>query len=86
MRSVQIFTAGSAVISVSIALNALSMHATCTAVFVAVAAIASFCLSSIRTLGRISWLAWVGVSCIIVAGTIFTTFFFASGEGPNIGL
>ncbi|CAG9940919.1 unnamed protein product [Clonostachys rosea f. rosea IK726] len=63
----QVFTAGSAVISVSIALNALSMHATCTAVFVAVAAIASFCLSSIRTLGRISWLAWVGVSCIIVA-------------------
>ncbi|CAH0019939.1 unnamed protein product, partial [Clonostachys rhizophaga] len=63
----QIFTAGSAVISVSIALNALSMHATCTAVFVAIAAIASFCLSSIRTLGRISWLAWVGVSCIIAA-------------------
>lgn len=55
-------------LSISIALNALSMHATCTAVFVAVAAIIGFGFSSIRTLGRISWLAWIGVTSIIVAG------------------
>ncbi|KXH61465.1 transmembrane amino acid transporter [Colletotrichum salicis] len=55
-------------LSISIALNALSMHATCTAVFVAVAAIIGFGFSSLRTLGRISWLAWVGVTSIIVAG------------------
>ncbi|KAI3551919.1 transmembrane amino acid transporter [Colletotrichum filicis] len=61
------FTSGSAMMSISIALNALSMHATCTAVFVAVAAIIGFGFSSIRTLGRISWLAWVGVTSIIVA-------------------
>ncbi|KAJ3544817.1 hypothetical protein NM208_g2845 [Fusarium decemcellulare] len=62
-----IFGAGSAMISVSIALNALSTHAVCTAVFVAVAAILGFLFASIRTLGRISWLAWVGTTCIIVA-------------------
>ena len=34
-----IFVAGSAMLSISIALNALSLHGACTAVFVAVAAI-----------------------------------------------
>ncbi|OLN86262.1 N amino acid transport system protein 4 [Colletotrichum chlorophyti] len=61
------FTSGSAMLSISIALNALSTHATCTAVFVAVAAVIGFSFSSMRTLGRISWLAWVGVTSIIVA-------------------
>ncbi|ETS74719.1 hypothetical protein PFICI_13203 [Pestalotiopsis fici W106-1] len=65
-----IFVAGSAMLSMSIALNALSEHGTCTAVFVAVAAIVIFCLSSIRTLGKISWLAWVGIVCILTA--VFT--------------
>ncbi|KAF7533661.1 hypothetical protein G7054_g6862 [Neopestalotiopsis clavispora] len=65
-----IFVAGSAMLSMSIALNALSEHGTCTAVFVAVAAIAIFCLASIRTLGKISWLAWVGIVCILTA--VFT--------------
>lgn len=55
-------------LSISIALNALSVHATCTAVFVAVAAIIGFGFSSLRTLGRISWLAWIGVISIVVAG------------------
>lgn len=59
---------GSAMLSVSIALNALSMHSICTAIFVAIAAIITFAFSSIRTLGRISWLAWIGAICIIIAG------------------
>ncbi|RMY01919.1 hypothetical protein D0868_08245 [Hortaea werneckii] len=62
-----IFVAGSAMLSISIALNALSLHGTCTAVFVAVAAIGGFLLSSIQTLGRISWLAWFGVITILIA-------------------
>ncbi|KAK1584960.1 transmembrane amino acid transporter [Colletotrichum navitas] len=61
------FTSGSAMLSISIALNALSTHATCTAVFVAVAAVIGLGLSSLRTLGRISGLAWVGVTSIVVA-------------------
>ncbi|KAI0521535.1 putative amino acid transporter [Xylaria bambusicola] len=65
-----IFVAGSGMLGLSIALNAVSLHGTCTAVFVAVAAIAGFGLSSIQTLGRITWLAWVGLSTILTA--IFT--------------
>ena len=52
-------------LGVSIGLNAVSEHAACTAVFVAVAAIVCFALASIRTLGQISWLAWVGMASII---------------------
>lgn len=55
-------------LSISIAFNALSNHGTCTAVFVAVAFIVIFALSSLQTLGRISWLAMIGVVSIIVAG------------------
>ncbi|KAJ3505167.1 hypothetical protein NM208_g16233 [Fusarium decemcellulare] len=66
------FVSGSAMLSISIALNALSTHAVCTAVFVAVAAIATFMFSSIQTLGRISWVAWVGAGCIIVAVFVVT--------------
>lgn len=63
-----IFSGGSALLSISISFNALSDHATCTAVFVAVAAIIAFTFSSIQTLARISWLAWIGAACIIIAG------------------
>jgi amino acid permease len=62
-----IFVAGSGMLGLSIALNSVSTHATCTAVFVAVSAIAGIGFASIRTLGRISWLAWVGLVAIITA-------------------
>ncbi|KAJ4210598.1 hypothetical protein NW767_000871 [Fusarium falciforme] len=62
------FVSGSAMLSISVALNALSTHGACTAVFVAVAAVVTFMVSSIQTLGRISWVAWVGAACIIVSG------------------
>ncbi|KAJ5716102.1 hypothetical protein N7493_008013 [Penicillium malachiteum] len=62
-----VFTAGSGMLSISIALNAVSSHATCTAVYVAVAFVVAFILGSIQTLGRISWIAWVGLSCILTA-------------------
>ena len=55
-------------ISLSIGLNAVSSHGTCTAVFVAVAAILAFCVASIRTLSRISALAWVGLASILTSG------------------
>ncbi|KAF5720599.1 neutral amino acid permease [Fusarium mundagurra] len=60
----------SGMLGLSIGLNAVSLHGTCTAVFVAVAAICGFLLASVRTLGRISMLAWVGLVCIMTA--IFT--------------
>ncbi|KAL1884607.1 hypothetical protein Plec18167_002197 [Paecilomyces lecythidis] len=64
------FVSGSALLSISIALNAVSEHAVCTAIFVLVSAIIGFSLCSIRTLDRISAIAWIGVSCIVIA--VFT--------------
>ncbi|KAM0426741.1 hypothetical protein ACHAPT_008057 [Fusarium lateritium] len=66
------FVSGSAMLSISVALNALSTHGACTAVFVAVAAVVTFLVSSIQTLGRISWVAWVGAACIIVSVFVVT--------------
>ncbi|KAL2842699.1 transmembrane amino acid transporter protein-domain-containing protein [Aspergillus pseudoustus] len=67
-----IFVAGSGILGLSIGLNAVSSHGTCTAVFVVVAALAGFVLASIRTLGRISWIAWVGLSCIATSVLVVT--------------
>ena len=61
-------------VGISIALNALSLHGACTAVFVAVAAVVGFIFSSIQTLGRISWIAWVGVVGIISSSELFFVF------------
>jgi hypothetical protein len=54
-------------LGVSIGLNAVSTHGTCTAVFVAVAAVIGLAFASVRTLGRMSWLAWVGTTCVLVS-------------------
>ena len=61
------FIAGSAMIGISTALNAVSVHGTCTAVFVAIAAIIGFSCGSIQTLAKVSWIAWVGMFCILTA-------------------
>lgn len=62
------FAAGSGMLSISISLNALSNHGACTAIFVAVAAITGCLLSSIRTLSRITFVAWIGLAGVLVAG------------------
>ncbi|OGM47158.1 amino acid transporter [Aspergillus bombycis] len=67
-----IFVAGSGILGISIGLNAVSTHGACTAIFVAVAAILGFACSSIRTLGKITWLAWIGLPCILIAILIVT--------------
>lgn len=54
-------------LGISISLNAISTHGTCTAVFVVVAAIIGFVLGSIQTLHEVSWLAWVGATSILTA-------------------
>lgn len=59
-------------LGVSIGLNALSTHGACTAIFVAVAAIIGFIFASVRTLGRLSWLAWVGTACVLVSVFVLT--------------
>lgn len=54
-------------LGISTALNALSVHGACTAVFVAVAAVAGGALASIQTFGKIGGLAYVGIACILTA-------------------
>ena len=48
-------------------LNAVSFHGTCTVVFVVVAAVICIIFSSIRTLDRVSWLGWIGMTSILAA-------------------
>ncbi|WWC88616.1 uncharacterized protein L201_003529 [Kwoniella dendrophila CBS 6074] len=59
--------AASGLLGISIGLNAISSHGTCTAVFVAVATIVTFFLACVQTLGKISWLGWVGLVSIMSA-------------------
>lgn len=58
-------------LSISIAFNALSNNAICTAIFVVIAALVTFAFASIRTLSRISPLAWAGAASIIISGMSF---------------
>ncbi|OJI96729.1 hypothetical protein ASPVEDRAFT_182603 [Aspergillus versicolor CBS 583.65] len=67
-----VFCGASGILGLSIALNAVSSHGTCTAVFVAVAAIIVAALASIRALDRIGILAWVGLICILASIFIVT--------------
>jgi amino acid permease len=62
-----IFVTASAIVAVSTSLNAVSMHGTCTAVFIAVSAIVGWMLASIKTLGDITWLGWVGMVSILAS-------------------
>ncbi|OCF30956.1 hypothetical protein I316_07362 [Kwoniella heveanensis BCC8398] len=83
-----IFVVGSAIVGASIGLNAISLHATCTAVFVAVCAIVGFILASIRTLGNISWLGWVGLISMlsaIITLTISVGVQDRPAEAPQVG-
>lgn len=65
-----IFVAGSANLSVSIGLDAVSAHYVCTAVFVAIVAVVAFISASIPTLSKVSWLAAVGVVAILVSSKL----------------
>ncbi|KAE8368124.1 transmembrane amino acid transporter protein-domain-containing protein [Aspergillus caelatus] len=60
-----VFAAASGMLSISIALNTVSTHGACTAVFVGTAAICILLLASIRTLDRISILAWLGLVTLL---------------------
>jgi hypothetical protein len=71
-----IFVSASGILGISIGLNSVSTHGICTAAFAAIAAILGFATSSVRTLGRITWLAWVGLPCILAAGVFLSIYMF----------
>ncbi|KAK4056154.1 hypothetical protein OIO90_002885 [Microbotryomycetes sp. JL221] len=58
---------GSGMLSIAIAFNTFSEHGACTVIFVVVAAIIVFILSSIRTLDRVTILGWIGLVSIVSA-------------------
>lgn len=59
--------AGANLLSASIALNAVSLHGTCTLVFVIVATIVTILIASWQTLHKISWFTWFGLTCLLTA-------------------
>lgn len=70
MSSDWVFVTGSAILSFSIGLNAVSEHGTCTAAFVAVGAVAGFIFTSIPTLSKVSWLAAGGAIAILISSKL----------------
>ncbi|KAK6905141.1 hypothetical protein I203_105961 [Kwoniella mangroviensis CBS 8507] len=60
-------TGGASFLSISVAFNAITDHATCSVVWAIIGAVAVGILSSIQTLGKISWLGWVGLVSIMSA-------------------
>lgn len=70
LATVCTFTCGSALLTISTAFNALSLHAICTAAWVAIAAVIAFPFASLRTFGNLKWLGYVAVVSILVS--IFT--------------
>lgn len=63
-----IFVSASGILGISIGFNAVSSHGLCTVIFAVIAAILGFATASVRTLGRITWLAWIGLPCVIISG------------------
>ncbi|KAF5592594.1 neutral amino acid permease [Fusarium pseudocircinatum] len=62
-----VFISASAMLGISVGLNAVSDHALCTWSWVIIAAVSTGLLASIRTLGKIGWIAWVGIAGIMIA-------------------
>ena len=58
---------GASLVSLSVSLNAVSTHGACTAIFVAVSAIATGLASSVRTLGKLQIFGWIGLVSILSA-------------------
>lgn len=77
------FVSGSAFLALSTGLNAISLHGTCTAVFVAVAAIVTLPLASLRRLERIKWISWVGLVSIL-ASVLIVTIAVGAGSRPAL--
>jgi amino acid permease len=60
--------AGAGMLTVSVALNALSDHGTCTMVFLAVTCLVALVIGTgFRSLEKVSWISWVGVAGIIIS-------------------
>lgn len=68
----QVLIVAAGLVSISTALNALSNHGACTAVFTLVAAILVTAFSSVRTFSKLGWLTWIAFGTFVIAVLIFT--------------
>ncbi|KAL8279595.1 hypothetical protein RQP46_007908 [Phenoliferia psychrophenolica] len=80
-----VMSAGSGYLSISIALNALSLHARCTVIFVVAL------LASIQTLEKVAFLGWAGLVSILAAVITLTVAVGVNGptgvpEGGSLGI
>ncbi|GAA6034581.1 hypothetical protein JCM8097_005407 [Rhodosporidiobolus ruineniae] len=75
-----LFVAGAGIVGLSTALNAISLHATCTAWFVLVAAVVTFPFASLRTLGSIKFVGWIGLASVVVSILLVTIAVGAGGR------
>ncbi|WVR03437.1 hypothetical protein IAU60_000428 [Kwoniella sp. DSM 27419] len=62
-----IATGGAAFLSMTVAFNTITEHATCSIVWGVVSMVIVGAMASIQTLGKISWLGWVGVVSILAS-------------------
>jgi hypothetical protein len=62
-----ILAAGVSMLGLTIALNAVSNHATCTVVFSVVSYIIITSVASIRKISHLAWVTWVGFITIVAA-------------------
>ncbi|KAK4689575.1 hypothetical protein P7C73_g531, partial [Tremellales sp. Uapishka_1] len=62
---VWVLCSGISILTVSIALNALSDHGACTVVFTFVAYIIVCAIASVRKISELAWLSWIGFGCIL---------------------
>lgn len=81
--AVMTLISGSAFLGLSTALNAISLHGACTAIFVAVSAIATLPLASLRRLENIKWIGWIGLISMLVS-ILLVTIAVATGGRPSL--
>lgn len=62
-----VLIAGGNLLAFSTAMNAITIHGTCTIVFALIGAVVSVAAALIRTLDKISWLGWVGFFSLMIS-------------------
>ncbi|WOO84835.1 N amino acid transport system protein [Vanrija pseudolonga] len=83
-----VLTVSGSCVSVATALNAITTHGACTAIFIAVTSVVGFTLCCLRTLSHVAFLGWVGLVSILAA--VFTVAIACGVQGrpaaaPQVG-
>ncbi|GAA6036097.1 hypothetical protein JCM8097_006613 [Rhodosporidiobolus ruineniae] len=74
---------GSALLGLSTALNAITMHGACTAIFTAALAAFVYPIASLRTLQSIRWVGWIGL-IFMIASLFLAAISIAAGGRPSL--